>query len=498
LHGGNILAKWLGLILVFGISFPMWAKYLVDNPDHFISGKELVGEEDDVDAEDQMPEPTPELVKKADSSISHVPGDSPATAGPSPLAEPPKAIPNPSSLSGSTNEFLAVWRPPKYLDQDKALGHGVGAFAVPPGFEDRVQFWSDVYTKYNNDQGLLHDSKYIHLVYETVDLSDITANLFMTARQKDKAKEKRVKAAKAAVADRLKSLSSVKDPALLSGDDLRYWKLFEKIDDPNRFVDASRKGRLRFQAGQKDQFMRGITHSGRYLKQMEEVFREEGLPIELTRLPFVESSFNLNARSRVGASGLWQFMRSTGRSFLRINDACDERNDALKATRAAARKLKQDFEMLQSWPLTVTGWNHGTTGVRKLIERFHTREIVELTDVRRGRFKFASANFYASFLAALDVEKNADRYFGVLPVLAETKGEEIKLQKELPISQLVAWFGGDEVAAKLYNPHINAKTWNKGVHLHKKDFIRVPTELVAKVSAELGGSIGGAAQSEDR
>jgi len=147
----------------------------------------------------------------------------------------------------------------------------------------------DIYTKYTNDQGLLHDSQYVSLIYEKIDLADITSNALMTAHQKDKAKEARIKAAKQDVANRLKNLATITDPTLLQGDDLRYWKMFEKIEDTDKFVDASKRGRLRFQAGQRDQFIRGITHSGRYLRQMEDIFKELGLPLELTRLPFVRA-----------------------------------------------------------------------------------------------------------------------------------------------------------------------------------------------------------------
>src|SRR5262249_2873156 len=158
----------------------------------------------------------------------------------------------------------------------------------------------------------------LHLIYETLDLSDISADNSLTPKQKDKAKEKRIKEHKKIIANRLKDLAKVKDPSQLAGEDLRFWKLFENVDEKDKFTVASRRGRLRFQAGQREQFQRGIGQSGRYLRQMEAIFKEEGMPIELTRLPFVESSFNLNARSKVGASGIWQFMRSTGRLYLRM------------------------------------------------------------------------------------------------------------------------------------------------------------------------------------
>lgn len=447
-------------------SAPMWAKFQPAAPDQFATGQDV--EETDIYSEDEdtMPEPSTEK----------------------PVVETPKPVVPPQPVPGKPEELGQTWHSPDYSHQEKALGYSSTAFAVPDGMKDRVQFWIDVYTKYTNDQGLIHDSKYLHLIYETVDLSDITANSVMTPGEKDRAKRKRIKALKKAVGERLKSLAQVKDPSSLQSDDLRYWKLFEQVDEKNKFTEAARRGRLRYQAGQKDQFMRGITQSGRYLRQMEEIFRDEGLPMELTRVPFVESSFNLNARSKRGASGIWQFMRSSGRLYLHIDDACDERNDPLHATRAAARKFRQEYPMTESWPLAITGWNHGAAGIRRMIERYETKDIVELTDVRRGRFGFASANFFASFLAALEVEKNAGKYFGILPVLPEVKGEEVRLDKDLPVAQVLKWFNDNDEIARLYNPHLRGQAWSKKGRLHRKDFVRVPPELIAKVKLDLNGA----------
>ena len=444
------------------MSLPIWAKYLTVEPDDYATEKNA--EDFDTSADDKMPEPTAE---KSEPSPTPAPTGPAFIAAPSPSPTGPAIVAAPSS-SPSTAAVTASCSSAAFGSrQDYSHQERLSVMSVPirrssvlHGFEDRVQFWVNVYTKYNNDQGLLHDSKYLHLIYETVDLSDISNNPVMTPRQKDKEKEKRVKHAKKLVAERLKMLAQTKDPSGLQGDDLRYWKLFESVDEKNKFTEAARRGRLRFQAGQRDQFARGVMQSGRYLRQMEEIFKDEGMPIELTRLPFVESSFNLAARSKVGASGIWQFMRSTGRMYVRMDDACDERNDPLHATRAAARKLKEDFRMLQTWPLTITGWNHGSAGVRRLVEREKTKDIAELTDVRRGRFKFASANFFASFLAALEVERNAAAHFGVIQLLPEVKGEEIKLEKDLSVSQLLKWFGDDEEKARaLQSLHLKSTAW---------------------------------------
>lgn len=211
------------------------------------------------------------------------------------------------------------WVAPNYNAQESALGYEPGAFAIPTKMEERVSFWIDIYTKYNTDQGLLHDSYYVHLVYEVVDFTDIMKNPALNDYQKRKARERLVKQEKKKVIDRLNRLSRLLSPAGLEGDDLRYWYLFAKVDEKNKFKQATHRSRLRFQLGQSDRFLNGIYQSGKYIKKMEAIFKDRSLPIELTRLPFVESSFNYKARSHVGASGIWQFMRYTAKDYMKMN-----------------------------------------------------------------------------------------------------------------------------------------------------------------------------------
>jgi membrane-bound lytic murein transglycosylase D len=251
--------------------------------------------------------------------------------------------------------------------------------------------------------------------------------------------------------------------------------MFSNVQESGKFKEASREGRLRFQLGQKDRFLEGIFHSGRYLKQMEEIFKEQGLPIELTRLPFVESSFNLNARSKVGASGIWQFMRSTGRQYMKIDMVVDERNDPIRATVAAAKKMKQNFNMLGNWPLAVTGYNHGPYGVSRLVKKMGTDNLVELLDVRKGSFGFASASFYASFLAAIEAEKRAEKYFGVVFREKPMTVKKLDLEKNIHSSQLIEIFNKDEQLAKKMNPHLQSYFWRGNVHLKKGHYFNVPT-----------------------
>ena len=123
-------------------------------------------------------------------------------------------------------------------------------------------------------------------------------------------------------------------------------------------------------------------------------------------MPHVESSFDPYAYSKVGAAGLWQFMRSTGRRFLRIDAAVDERLDPYRATEAAAQLLSYNYRLLGSWPLAITAYNHGAEGMRRAREQLGTDDIVRIVrDYHSPTFGFASRNFYVSFLAALTVSR---------------------------------------------------------------------------------------------
>ncbi|MAE74987.1 MAG: lytic murein transglycosylase [Bdellovibrionaceae bacterium] len=390
-----------------------------------------------------------------------------------------------SDLQAELPETRRAFRPPTYEGQEDALGYSPQAFAVPPGMEARVSFWIDIYTKYSTDQGLLHDSRYPEIVYESVDFRPIMQNEALNSYQKQAARRRLVKDRKKDIEQRLKRLQKYSSPVGLQGEDLRYWYLFDVVDEPNKFRQASHSSRLRFQLGQSDRFVKGIFYSGRYLEKMEAIFREEGLPIELTRLPFVESSFNVKAMSRLGASGIWQFLRGTGREYMRINASVDERNDPLTATASAAKKMKKNYNMLGNWPLAVTGYNHGPYGMRRMVKRYGTSDISELIEKRRGRFGFASANFYASFLAAVEVEKRAKAYFGEVYWDLPRDLEKLRLTKNISVESLVNWFDEDEALTRESNYHIRRSVWKGQVSLGRGDFVWVPKESYARAETEM-------------
>ncbi|MGE5085910.1 MAG: lytic transglycosylase domain-containing protein [Bacillota bacterium] len=330
------------------------------------------------------------------------------------------------------------WRPPVFTNQDSALGYSPTAFAVPKGMEKKVQFWVDIYSKYSTEQGVIHDVDDVEKIYDVVDLKDLKT---------DREKQKKIDRVKNEIAEKLK---------------------LTKVQREN----------MRFQLGQKDRMQRGIFYSGRYLEDMEKIFREAKLPVELTRLAFVESSFNIMARSKVGASGIWQIMPYTARPYRMISTSVDKRNHPLEATKLAAKLLRDNYNMLESWPLAITGYNHGPTGVKKMTKAYKTRDIaalIENVDSRRS-FGFASRNFYACFLAALEVERHANTYFGSVLWSRPLDSQDLKLPKTLKYKDLVKWFDGDDQKAQLFNPHLTYKVLRNRTSIPAQTVVAVPKD----------------------
>ena len=179
---------------------------------------------------------------------------------------------------------------------------------------------------------------------------------------------------------------------------------------PRDFRDAI--DRIRFQLGQADRFHEGLIRAAVWEKEIAHTLTQHGVPAEIAALPHVESSFNLAAYSKVGAAGLWQFMPSTAKRFMRVDDMVDERLDPYSATEAAANLMLYNYRLLGTWPLAVTAYNHGPGGLRRAQDELGTSDIAVIVKRYQGAtFGFASRNFYVAFLAALEVDRNAEQVF---------------------------------------------------------------------------------------
>ena len=125
-----------------------------------------------------------------------------------------------------------------------------------------------------------------------------------------------------------------------------------------------------FLLGKRDLMERMLTSSQFYFPMFEQELDNHDIPLEIKYLAIVESALNPRARSRVGATGLWQFMYGTGKMYdLRVSSYVDERRDPVKATKAACEYLSKLYEIFGDWDLALAAYNSGPGNVNKAIRR---------------------------------------------------------------------------------------------------------------------------------
>ena len=153
----------------------------------------------------------------------------------------------------------------------------------------------------------------------------------------------------------------------------------------------------------------GLKRSGMYLPLFREIFREEGVPLDLVYMAHVESHFKPNAYSRAKARGLWQFMLGTGRVYgLRQDWWIDERSDIIKSTHAAAQHLRDLYERFENWDLAMAAYNVGSRRIDRVRRRYG--KIDYWTMVKRRMLPRETRSFVPSILAALIIFRNPERY----------------------------------------------------------------------------------------
>ena len=216
----------------------------------------------------------------------------------------------------------------------------------------------------------------------------------------------------------------------------------------NEYINAERERiaaangvdieRVKAQRGVKERTAAGLKRSGRYIAQIQQIFRDRGLPPELTYLPIVESSYDIFARSSVGALGIWQFMPRTGREYMRVTASLDERRDPIESSRGAASYLKTAYEFLGSWPLAITSYNYGQGGMSRAVAEVGSDNLVDLIQkYDHPNWGFAPKQFYAEFLAAVEIGTNLKKYFPDLELAAATEIKEVELKTTTQMTSLI-------------------------------------------------------------
>ena len=336
-------------------------------------------------------------------------------------------------------------------------------FVHPPELERDVRSWIRVYTEVTTNGGLLHDDWNLGLVYEVLQFDPGSS---------PSQRERRVTEAKAHVAAMLRKFAAGNTDDL-TPHERRILHAFGPNPTASDFRDAI--DRIRFQLGQADRFHEGLIRAAVWEKQIARTLAQHGVPVEIAALPHVESSFNLAAYSKVGAAGLWQFMPGTAKRYMRVDSLVDERLDPYTATDAAANLMLYNYRLVGTWPLAVTAYNHGPGGLRSIQDELGTSDIAVIVKRYRGRtFGFASRNFYVAFLAALEVDRNAERYFGPITRLPDTDSTPVEVPDYISVEALAKAFKVDMGALRVLNPALRPPIWNGSRLVPRGYTLRLP------------------------
>ena len=345
-------------------------------------------------------------------------------------------------------------------------------FPVYPCMEPNVAFWESIYSRYTTKQAVLHDSVHLNVVYQVLDLADPS---LPGARQLNNAKMER---AKERIADILERLADGESPRTS-----REQEIARLVADPTPTGYRLARERLRAQIGQADRFREGVIRSGRYLPYIRRVFAESGLPLELAWLPHVESSFNPKAGSKVGAYGLWQFTKGTGKDYMVINSLVDERFDPYTSSWAAARFLKENYEVLGSWPLALTAYNYGRAGMVRAKNALGGYEAI-FQGYSEGYFKFASRNFYSEFVAAM---RSAQRLEGQIAMEDPVFTKGYRLDRETRLAELCRRHNMSQAGFLKLNPGLQKPVRAGQRHVPAGYLVRTPAPAPADVAQYMRG-----------
>jgi membrane-bound lytic murein transglycosylase D len=345
--------------------------------------------------------------------------------------------------------------------------------SVPSSIARRVNFWRRVYSLWSKNQNVLHVAEYPEVVLEIHDSSRLIG---VGDKARDRVMKPWIQARRQFYRQILWKLASLKniDELKLTATERRVYHLFDHIDDKRKFKLAANA--LRVQRGQREYIAKGLEVASKYLPHAEAEFKRQGLMPELARIAFIESSFNLQALSKVGASGVYQVMPETGRDYLVVTPEIDERNDPIKASRAAAKLLALNYKILGQWPLAVTAYNHGVGGITRAMREMGTKDIVVLINKYDGNnFGFASKNFYSGFLGLLASLKNSAKVFPEVKLAQPLNFDLIKVGG-MSLAAVKSKYKLSTSAIIAYNPDISRKFIRAGGTFPRRYVMKIPVK----------------------
>jgi membrane-bound lytic murein transglycosylase D len=338
-----------------------------------------------------------------------------------------------------------------------------------PELAPKVAFWTDVFTRHTSRQMVFHDPELLDVVWEVHDVSSLVDG-DMAEAQKARAIRDYQGRATELLADRIRRLERA---APQNDAERRVAAVLAKHAGKlpsNRDLAA----RIRVQRGLGDKLCDSYRRAVPYLPQMRALMTKHGVPEELVYLPLVESGYNIGAHSHKGAVGIYQFTRGTGRRYLHVDNVVDERRDPLLATEAAAKYLRANYDQLGSWPLAITAYNHGEHGIGYAVRKLGTTSLPKIIDQYDGRsFGFASKNFYAEFLAAVDAMAIA-RSRCSADGLRELERDAVQVRAYVPLRKLASAANLEVGGLADLNPALTADVVRGRLHVPRGYTLYLP------------------------
>ncbi|MFC1476224.1 LysM peptidoglycan-binding domain-containing protein [Candidatus Zixiibacteriota bacterium] len=249
-----------------------------------------------------------------------------------------------------------------------------------------------------------------------------------------------------------------------------------KYDIPIELNDEVKNCIVYFQTVARKPFETYLKRSGRYIPLMSKIIAEYGLPSDLVYLPLIESGFNPKAYSYAHASGPWQFIASTGRSYgMNRSWWRDERRDFVKSTHAACKYLKYLYEMFDCWSLALASYNGGEGRVGRQIKRQKTRDFWKL------RLRKQTRNYVPLYMAATMIAKEPERFgFAGIDYDPPVEFDLVTTDKPLELKVIARRLNVSADELKALNPELLRGVTPPG----EEDYLlRVPAGLGPKFSA---------------
>lgn len=228
-----------------------------------------------------------------------------------------------------------------------------------------------------------------------------------------------------------------------------------------------------------------MTLAQEYRPFIVQELKAEDAPLCLQYLPVIESNYKITALSKSGASGLWQFMKNSIAPFnIRTNEWMDERRDPWLSTRAAIKKLKENYAYFHDWHLALAAYNAGLGGISRLMQSYNAKDYWTLLE--KGALTTETKHYVPKFLAIAEILENAE-YYGLTIPNPEIDAHkslnfvEIPIQKAVSLELLSEKIGMSEKDLIYYNPSLYY-----GISPMETSYrLRVPTDKAEKTQSLL-------------